>query len=310
MANIYKFKKSAYLCIIIISNSTSMKPSLKTISRSEERSFQVLKVNDTHFYPHWHFHPECEIMLIEKSKGIRYVGDNIDNFVEGDIFIFGPQLPHLLRNGDEYFKKQSGLRSQASVIYFSEDCWGREFLEMPEMKSIRELLLKSRRGIRVIGKSREYLKNEIQKIHHKEGMERVMHLLSVLHYISSSAQYELLAGTSFNSAGNKPDMERLNKVSDYLMKNFKKEITLEDVSEVALMSPTAFCRYFKQKTNKTLIEFVNEIRVGHACRLLMDAKVSVSEIAFDSGYNNVTNFNIQFKKIKKMAPLEYQYLYK
>jgi AraC-like DNA-binding protein len=287
-----------------------MQPSLRKIQPGGETSFTLRKAIKNHFHTLWHYHPECEITIIEKSTGTCFAGDYIGSFRAGDIFLFGPYIPHFLRNDKKYFDKNSRLIAKATVIYFKEDLNGDNFLNMPEMKNIRDLLIKSRYGIMLPAKYSDSIRKKLTSIHKTEGFQRLILFISTLYEFSQRKEHVLLSSTPYVEIPNNINIERLNKASDYLMKYFQKKIYLKDLADIACMSPTAFCRYFRNHTGKTLFEFLNEIRIGHACRLLNESSKSISEICFESGFSSVTNFNVQFKKIKKLSPHEYQIIFR
>jgi AraC-like DNA-binding protein len=226
------------------------------------------------------------------------------------VLLLGSDLPHLFRNGHDFFKEKSKQKAEAIVIYFKEDFAGKTFWELPEALPVKELLSKAKRGIKIVGNSKKEVISIINETGKVSGIEKILLLIRLLNFISISAQYDVLASSAYNPLSDQSDMDKINMVSDYVMKKLKTNIRLTDAASIANMSPTAFCRFFKSKTNKTFIKFLNEIRVGHACRMLIDGKMSASEIGYDSGYNNLTNFNIQFKRIMNMAPLEYRRLFK
>lgn len=281
-------------------------PTYKKVSSENKEVIEILKVKEPYFYPYWHFHPESEIMLLEKSTGTRYVGDAIENYHVGDVVLLGSNTPHLWRSSKEHFIEGSQLSAEATVIYFQEDRLGKDFYELPEMVHINKLLSTARRGVRFTGNKCSVLKEKIYKIVSKEGMDRVVDLLSLLNYMANHCQYQAISSLGYSPKFERADFNRFNKVSSYLMSNFSKKIELSEIAAVANLSPTAFCRYFKSRTNKTFVGFLNEIRIGHACKLLMEKEKSASEICYESGFNNLTNFSIQFRKIKSMTPLEYQ----
>ena len=287
-----------------------MIPTLKKVGEGGNGIFEVLIENRTYFYPFWHYHPQYEIMLIEKSSGTRYVGDNISPFSDGDITFIGSDIPHLFRNHPEYFNSESKKRAKATVLYFSKEFVNSDIFSFREMMVVNELLQLSKRGLLIKGSSRSEVANRLHKIVKENGVERLTDFMLLLHFIASKKEYEVLSSLSFTQVLDQNDLSRLNKVFDYLLKNFQNNITLNDLSKVANMSPAAFCRYFKERTNKTLITFLNEIRVGHACKLLIENKnMNISQICFECGFNNLTNFNIQFKKLKMMSPLAYRGTY-
>ena len=287
-----------------------MKATLKKIGEGADNIFNVLMENAPNFYPYWHYHPQYEIMLIEKSTGTRYVGDSISPFQEGDITFLGSNISHIFRNHPEYFNEKSKKRVKATVLYFSDEFINSGFFQLREMGAINELLQLSKRGILISGDSKKEVARRLKKIVKGYGVTRLLDFISLLHFISSKGEYEVLSSIGFAQTLDKQDLSRLNKIFDYLLNNFQKTITLDDVSKVANMSTAAFCRYFKDRTNKTLITFLNEIRIGHACKLLIENKnMNISEICYECGFNNLTNFNIQFKNLKNMNPMSYRNTY-
>jgi AraC-like DNA-binding protein len=284
-----------------------MHPSLKKIHSSSREIFQINNVDEPNFYPLWHFHPQCEIMIIEEGAGTLYVGDGIDQFKSGDVIIFGANIPHLLRNYPEYFKIDSEHRAKATVIYFNEKFLGDEFLNFDEILPIKKLFKTAHNGMIISDRSKEKIKELLYSTIEKKGLEKMISFISLLNFIATKADYKELSSTGFSLTFDDKEVERLNEVSDYLLKNFTGTIRLKEVAAIANMSETAFCRYFKGKTNKTLITFLNEIRIGYACKILIEKKhINVSQICYRTGFNNLTNFCVQFKKIKKCSPLEYR----
>lgn len=287
-----------------------MQPSLKKIDNSSSNLFQFNKVEELHFYPYWHFHPQCEVIIIEEGAGSLYVGDGITNFHPGDVIVLGPNIPHLLRCDPEYFKDDSQLIVKASVIYFNEKFLGNDFLNFDEAVTIKQMITTAGSGMIFTGNATEKIKNIFYSMINKNGFDRMIDFLLLLNTIGLNRNYKLLSSIGFQLSFDKKEVNRLNDITDFLLKNFTRTIRLSEVSTIAHMSETAFCRYFKEKTNKTLITFLNEIRIGYACKLLIEKKyLNVSQISDRTGFNNITNFNIQFKKLKKRTPLEYRSLY-
>lgn len=287
-----------------------MHPSLKKIDNSGREIFQVNQVDEKNFYPLWHFHPQCEIMVIEEGTGTLYTGDGIDHFKPGDVIVFGANIPHLLRNYPEYFKSDSILRAKATVLYFNENFLGNEFLHLDEAFPIKSLLTTARNGLIIRGTANDKIKELLYSTLARRGFDRMINFISMLNFIGTNATYKELSSAGFRLTIDDKGANRLNEISDFLLKNFTRTIRLSEVSAVANMSETAFCRYFKEKTNKTLITFLNEIRIGYACKLLIEKQhLNVSQISNRTGFNNLTNFNIQFKKIKECSPLEYRSQY-
>ena len=245
-------------------------------------------------------------MLIQKSSGTQYIGDNIGHFTEGDVIFLGPNIPHIFKNHPDYFHPNSKKRAKATVLYFSNDFISRDFFDLTELQSIKKILTLSRRGIKICGPSKKTAINLLVKCVKSANEDRIINFLSLLNFIAKKSDYHVLSSNSFLKNAEYKDLDRLNKVFDFLLNNFHNDINLSEVSEVANMSPTAFCRFFKKHTNKTMVTYLNEIRIGNACKLLIENEnMNISDICFESGFNNLTNFIIQFKKLKDCPPMQY-----
>lgn len=262
-----------------------------------------------HFIVPWHYHPEIEIMYITGGTGIRFVGDHLETYSEGDICLIGPKLPHEWRNDKEFFQKDSGLRATCTCLFFSKEIFEPNLIRLPEMDNIRQLIERSRRGIKFIGKSRDILAAEISKAVAQEGVAKIINLLKVLNHMATTDECELLASVGFIESVDSNDFDRFNKIYQYLVKNFNKPVRLEDIADLVGLTPPAFCRYFKKRTKKTFIQYLNEMRIGHAKKLLIDGRMTISTLSMEAGFNNLSNFIEQFKKYTGMLPSEYQKIY-
>ncbi len=282
-----------------------MKPVLFRNPKTEKESFYTQEDKVDRFYDALHYHPELQLTAYIASAGTYFVGDRIDRFEAGDVVLIGPNLPHVSRNDAEYYQPNSGLYAHAFSIYFKPESFGREFIELPELFAIKKLLGLSSRGIRVVGATRATIHPMIIALKHLEGMERLLALLEILHRIAVSNEYEFLSSMGYITPQRDIDSKKINDVFDYVMRHFSQKISLEEIAEVANMSPTAFCRFFKQRTRKTFSQFLNEVRIGGACKLLLSERYTVSEIAYQCGYNNISNFNRQFKAITNYTPQGY-----
>ncbi len=278
-------------------------------SVSSIHSFIVKEFSDSFFDPNWHFHPEYQLFYVLEGNGTRFVGDSIKAFMPGDMVFLGPNVPHLWRSDDYYFHKNNPLPAHGIVIYFKEDFLGRDFFEKQDMALIKHLFERSNRGLEITGETKSRIADKMRQLVNKEGFESVLSLLDILHTLSLSEEYQYISSLGFTNAYKESETERMHKVHEYVMQNFRQEISLEKVAALANMAPSAFCRYFKARANKTFSDFVSEIRIGHACRLLIEEKLSVSQIAYECGFRTISNFNRQFKEIVKESPLKYQHRY-
>ena len=254
----------------------------------------------------WHFHPEYELVLFTESTGKRFIGNHTDNLCPGDLLLIGPNLPHYMRNDEIYYQRDSDLRIRAVVVHFRYDFIGEKFFDYPEMSCIKKLLQNSSRGIQVLGKKQAEAAVRMEELLHLEGYERLRCLLDILHIISQSPEQKLLSSIGFQNSFTLQDAERINKVFSYILKNFSEEVSLKEAAAQAHMITSAFCKFFKKRTGKTFSHVLNEIRIGHACRLFIEQGLSVSDVCYSSGYNSLSYFNRQFKANTKYSPLEYR----
>lgn len=259
-----------------------------------------------HFIVPWHYHPEIEIMYILEGTGTRFVGDHIGRYQEGDVCMVGPKLPHEWRNDDEFFTQGAGLKASCLCLFFLKDIFEANLIRLPEMSNIRQLIERSRRGIKFVGKSRDAIGSFIQRSVNDTGASRIINFISLLEMMATTDEYELLASIGFTESVNSSDFERFDKVYQYMMKNFMKPIKLEEVSSLVGLTPNAFCRYFRGRTKKTFIQYLNDIRIGHAKKLLIEGRMKISTLSMESGFNNLSNFIEQFKRSTQMFPSEYQ----
>ncbi|GAA5224745.1 AraC family transcriptional regulator [Membranihabitans marinus] len=282
-----------------------MKPILRKVDSNAEHSFSVRENVYPFLYNYWHYHPEVELTYIRKSSGTRLAGDSIDRFSDGDLILLGPNLPHMWRNDDVYFEKSSDQHIEAVAIHFREDFWGSTFLDLPENKHIKELIRKSKRGLKIKGKTHAIISQQMETILQVKGTKRILQLLQILDILALSEELEPLSSQGFIDDYKMDPNDKINEIYQYTLSNFKNGISIDEVAQHVHISPNYFCRYFKKRTSKTFIEFVTELRVGHACKLILDGNLSISQICYESGFNNLSNFNRKFKELTGQAPSDY-----
>lgn len=285
-----------------------MKPFFQKLLPQPEQSVIFFEEEKPHFTVPWHYHPEIEILFVDKSTGKYYVGDSINNFTEGEISIIGENMPHWWKSDPVYLEGQSSLKIKALVIQFRKEIFDSNFINLPEMSQIRELMERSRQGIQFLGKSRKDIGKRVKELFYHSGVKRLTELICLLDEMAKAKEYKYLASIGYSKTMNY-DFYRFNKINEYIIKNFANSIKLEEIADVVNMSPTAFCRYFKKRTGKTFFAFLTEYKIGHACKLLMEEKMPVSTVSIESGFNNLSHFNEQFKKIVRLTPKEYQAAY-
>lgn len=284
-----------------------MRPLFQELPFNRAGSVNVYKEELPAFIVPWHYHPEIEIMYIMEGTGTRFVGDHVEPYEEGDLCIIGPNLPHEWRNDDAFFQKGSNLKASCFCVFFQQEIFGHTMLDMPEMENIRHLLLRSERGIKFTGSSRERIAKLVKEYVFEKGAGRIAKLITLLEAMATSEEFELLASVGYcNNTIDSGDSGRFEAIYGYIMKNFSRPIRLEEVSSVAGLTPNAFCRYFRERTKKTFVQYLNDVRIGHAKKLLIEGKLTISTLSMESGFNNLSNFIDQFKRSTKMLPSEYQ----
>jgi AraC-like DNA-binding protein len=277
-----------------------MKTHLQKLPLSENSSFMADIFRTPYFETPWHAHPEYELTLIVEGQGKRLIGNHISDYYEGNLAFIGPSLPHL-------YRKDNHIQTGASlVIHFREDFLGAGFLTIPEMQKILMLFEKSQMGLNIYGDTRELLSQQMHHLLSLRGMNRLTAFLTILSTLAESHEYELLSNPHVSN-NSLQENDRLNMIFEYIMENFREEVQIQKAADIAGMSYAGFSRYFKNHTKKSFTHFVNELRVGYACKRLMESEASISSICFESGYNNITNFTKQFKQLLHCTPKQFRY---
>jgi AraC-like DNA-binding protein len=276
-----------------------MKPLIQKLPLNENSSFVAQTFRTPDFEVGWHQHIEYELILFTEGSGLSFVGNHVGEFEAGDIYLLGTNLPHTFQ------KREPSLITSAVVVQFREDFWGKELLNLPECRHIKKLLTTSSFGLKLSGKCQQLLFPLIKALEKATNFRRILLLGECLETIAGSGEY-ITVSTQEVKQLNSRDKECIDRIFQFSIDNFRDPITLSMVAEIACMSVPAFCNYFKKSTKKTYIDFLNEVRIGYACKLLMETKKTVVDISADSGYNTMANFHKQFQKIKQFTPLQYR----
>lgn len=283
-----------------------MKAIEQRLPQDFDKSFVVFRETGKCFPCPWHFHPEYELVLVLRSTGRRMVGDHIGYFDEDDLVFMGSGLPHVWMNDQQFFDGEAGYDADAIVIHFMESFLGEKFLSIPEMENFKDFLRLSSRGMAFYGKTRTRINKLMKEMVTMSGLKRLSALFEIFEILSTSTEYKLLASPGYTQKIELKASDRFAKVTEYIMRNFDKEITLPEVASVANMAVTTFCNFFKDHFRVTFVEYLNTVRIGYACKLLADEDQNIVEIAYESGFKNLANFNRQFKRFKNMTPSEYR----
>ncbi|HSI84720.1 MAG: helix-turn-helix domain-containing protein [Candidatus Methylacidiphilales bacterium] len=281
-----------------------MRATVEHISLVPGTSFKAFRYAVQRFHCPYHYHPEVELTWIGSSDGRRLIGDDLADFSPGDLCLMGPGLPHTYFHSPHYQPRPDA--AQATVVHFLPTIAGGMLRDAPEMRSVRLLLERSERGLEFSHRVRDAAYPLMNELLTSQGPRRLLALAEILAVLAADDAARELASPAFSPQLNMAKTERITRVCAWLTEHFHRPLTLEQAAQHAHMAPSAFSRYFHRATNKTFIGFVNELRIGHACRLLLDTEKSVSEIAFASGFENLSHFNRQFRSQRGATPRDYR----
>jgi AraC-like DNA-binding protein len=281
-----------------------VKPVFEKTPSTQWESFHCEVVRGASYNATWHFHPELQLTLVIRSRGHRLVGDKFAPLTHGDLVLVGSNLPHVWQQDKTHGSSPNAVH--AIVVRFLETFLGRDFLEIPEAEPLRRLFRRAARGLQVTGRSRDVVAAKMERLAHARGLERVAELLSILDTLAHSKELRPIASPGFVPNLASEDQGRMQRVCDYINTHLSDTIDRAAVAREAHLSVGAFSRFFRVRTGKTLPEYVNELRVGRACRLLADEQAKITDIALECGFRNLANFNRRFREITKMTPRDYR----
>lgn len=289
-----------------------MKPiPAKILEGKENDVFDTKIVNSPYFSTLFHFHEECQINYVVESVGTRMIGDSIESFCDDDLTLVGSNIPHVWHNSKEYFIASENENQAKSVtLFFHPEKLLKIISQFGNVKALADFFQLGKRCMRFKGKTKTDITTLLMQLADEvDVLQRLNLLTKILHILSQTKEYDLLTGAGYTNTYQLKDNDRMDIILKYIFNNFAKEIQLEDVSNMIFMNKQSFCRYFRSRTQKTFVEFVNEVRIGHACKLLTQEDYRVNNLAYDCGFNSLSNFNKFFKKIKGLTPREYRAKY-
>ena len=274
-----------------------MRTLIQKIHVEEQNSFACRRYRTPDFETSWHKHEECELILITEGNGTAMIGDFVGEYKTGDIYFIGSDIPHSFR------KRYHKMIGDAIVAHFKKDVFGEPFFLLPEIKSMFTFLNKSD-AIQLTNKLKKEIAVILVEMENAKGYQRINLLLQALQKMSTSANYTKLT-QDFSSPDNNIN-PAIEKIIEYSFKHYLEPLTLQQVAEIAEMSIPTFCRFFKKNIKKTYFNFLQDLRVSHACKLLTNTNKPVLDCCYESGYNSWAHFSKQFKQIKKITPSMYR----
>lgn len=278
------------------------KPTLEKINPQFGSSIFVKKgtPNNIATKPFWHFHPEIELVYVDKGQGKRHIGNHLSYFNNSQLILIGSNLPH---NG---FTDRLTRYGSEVLVQFKPDFLGAYFFDIPEMTSINALFDRAKNGILFKPETKRRIGKKIQKLNEVEGLERIILLLKILHKLAEAKDYEILNADGFVFETELQDSAKIDIIYKHINENFQDHISLDEIADKVSMTVPAFCRYFKKTTGKTFTKLVNEYRIVHATKLLSESQMSIADVAFECGFNNFSHFNKLFNEFTGKSASKYR----
>jgi len=278
-----------------------------TIPVSHDKTIIIEEYSGSYFYPFLHRHNEIQLMWVMEGEGTLIADCNMHSFKKNDIFLLGANQPHVFKNNSDYFISESDKIVKGISIFFNPNGALSSVFQLPELSQLEMFFRNHQGGFKVPFEYRSSVSNKINLLKNASGVDRMMHFFSILKmlYSISSPKDHSLSNVSIENFTEKKG-QRIGMIYDYILRNYENDLTLEEVAEYACLTTPAFCRYFKKHTGKTFIAFLNQLRIHEACKKLADKnEYQISDIAYKSGFNSITNFNRVFKSVRGISPKEY-----
>lgn len=266
----------------------------------------VVKRTGPYFKSPLHYHPEVELVYVLKSSGKRIIGNKVEKFDSGDMIFLGADLPHVWLNDANYFKGNKKMHAEAIVAYFNTNVFSSFFYENERAAQINNLFDKAKKGIRITGETHRTIARILQSLVTKKDFELLPGLIEILSILANSTETALINTEAFVVQENRVRSTEIKSVLDFLNNNYHKKITLEDAASMANHSPQSFCRLFKATTKKTFSAYLQDIRISHARKMILETNHKMADIAMNCGFHNLSNFNKQFKKLTNETPMQYK----
>lgn len=248
----------------------------------------------------WHFHPELELVYVNGGSGKRQIGSHVSYFRDGDLILIGSNLPHC-----GFTDKLTGNKRE-TLVQMKPDFLGRDFFRVPEMRNIQTLFEAAKGGIAFFGNTKLKVGEKMEILEYQTDFQRLLSILNILNLLATSKDVQWLNAEGFSLKTEVRDNDRINTVFNHVKAHFREDISLEQMADLVSMTVPSFCRYFKKITNKTFTQFVNEYRLVHASKLLAEQPISITEVCYESGFNNFSHFNKSFKAFTGQNPSQYR----
>ncbi|UOY05934.1 AraC family transcriptional regulator [Muricauda sp. SCSIO 64092] len=277
----------------------------KLSSKSLDNSFVDFWVQAPAFGFHWHYHPEMEICYVKQGRGKRIIGESIEDFESNDLVLVGSNVPHSWITDEQFNTSEKSV--EVFVIQFGIEVFQR-FEGMPEFYKIEQLLLQSGKGLFFRNPHATGLVTLLQHLSQAEGLGKLLKLVELLRAFTEHGDTVTLNPTSYKMVHKKHQEERILKVCNYIHEHYRQTISITELADIVAMNNASFCRFFKRILGKTVVEYINELRISHVCNQIQNTGEPMYRIAYDTGYSSIAYFNKQFKKSTGLTPTEYRSL--
>ncbi|HDS08424.1 MAG TPA: AraC family transcriptional regulator [Bacteroides sp.] len=285
-----------------------MKELLKTITLRTDESFFIGIFQDHIDQSTWHYHQAYELSFITEGSGRRIVGDSVEEFHPGDLIFIGPRIPHVWFSGGSYPKFPSGRTLESVYLLFDSEILPQELTSLPEFVHVNRALKLAERGIRITGDTLNEVSRLMLQLPYLSGIRRLMYFYEIMDIIGRGTSFVYLASAAYARSRFETANARINKIHEYLMKNYREEINLQKISELVHMAPASVCRFFKASTGITIFAYLNKIKIDYSCSLLLNTDLNIVNISDDCGFNNLSHFNKQFRRFMGTTPTQYRKL--
>lgn len=282
---------------------------LKKIIVKQDESFSIGVFQDNLEKSSWHYHNNFEISFITEGSGKRIVGDSIEDFQPGDLVFIGPNLPHVWI-AEKETRTASNRTLEMVFLQFTSSVLSTQLLSLPEFSFVKKALDLSEKGIQIVGQTLNEVSEIMLQLPYLKNFDRVLNFFKMMDIIGKSKSNIHLASKNYLKLRFTTGNKRIATIHDYLMNNYQGDVNLKRLAALVNMAEGSLCRYFKMNMGITLFEYLNQIKIEFACKLLMDRDLSITEVCYDSGFNNISHFNQQFKKINGVPPSEYRKQFK
>lgn len=287
-----------------------MKESLEEIKLNPQQSFFIGIFQDHIDKTRWHYHQEFELSFITEGSGKRIVGDSIEEFHPGDLIFIGPRIPHVWLSDESHIRQHSGRTLESVYLLFNQEILPQGLTTLPEFTQVRKAVQLSERGIRITGDTLNEVSRIMLQLPYMNPIKRLMFFYEIMDLIGKSNSFSYLASSDYVKTKFETTNTRINRIHEFLMKNYRNEIDLEEVADAVHMAPASVCRFFKSSTGLTVFEYLNKIKIDYSCRMLLNTDQNIVDISYDCGFNNLSHFNKQFKKFIGKTPTEFRKLRK